>query len=237
MSQPPPVVPSPSGADAERRLRRAERLLAYYRPVLGHDLPNLLVAILGLLQILELEEGAHLGPEGQDYLRRLRDSTHRAQATVRLLKDIGRAAEDPGPAEGVPLADLVDEVTALVKLLYPERSIEYDLSIQVPVVVLPRRLLHRALTQLLRHVVDRLPGAQSHLQIGSRTMPEGIEVWVADGAGEPPAGTTVRPGGDGTCETRLGLALVAELADAWGGTFRPTFVPGQGNTYTFLIRP
>jgi signal transduction histidine kinase len=243
MSEPEnaPFPSPPAGADDVRRLRRTERVLACYRPVLGHDLPNLLVAIQGLLQILDLEERDRLSGNGRDYLRRLVATTQRAQDMVRLLREVARAGEAPVPAERVPLAELLREVMAETKQLYPGRAIGYDLSIQVPVVVAPRRVLHQALLQVLRHVIPSVVAARRRLDIGSRDTPAGIELWVA--AGRPPAlpeGTEPAPekpaaNGSNVLEARLGLALVGELADAWGGTFHASSEAGRGTTYTLLV--
>src|SRR5438552_1922652 len=93
-----PSSPAPSG-DPPAPPRAAERVLAYMQPALGHDLPNLLVAVQGLLQILELDERDRLSSDGRDYLRRLSATTQRAQALVRMLKDLGRASQDAGLVE------------------------------------------------------------------------------------------------------------------------------------------
>jgi K+-sensing histidine kinase KdpD len=222
------------------RLLRAERILTWYGPVLGHDLPNLLVAILGLLQVLELEDGQRLSDDGKDYLRRIADTAHRAQDMVRLLKDIGRAGEEAGPVERVAVADLFHELATEMKVLFPARRMEYDFSVQAPEVAVPRRLLHRALAQLLRQVVLAGPPACQRLALGSRATPAGIELWVADGVAVPPGRAAAALGSPaaadgGAWETRLGFALVAELADAWGGTFRTAAEAGRGTIYTLVV--
>jgi signal transduction histidine kinase len=223
-----------AGVEPGRILERAERILACSRPVLGHDLPNALVAIQGLLKVLELEEGDHLSSDGREYLRRVTAATQRAQGMVRLLKDLARAGEEPGPVECIALDDLFREVTAVMKQLYPGRPAGYDFNIEAPVVAVPRRLLHQALAQLLHNVIPHLPEVGPRLAMGSRDTPTGIEVWVADGAQVPPAG---KPASDEGArrESRLGFALVGELADAWGGMFRISSDTGSGNLYTLLI--
>src|SRR5437899_1008822 len=57
-----PCMPGGSEQEATcRRLERLERLLACFQKALGHEMPNQLVAIGGLLRLLELEEGERLG--------------------------------------------------------------------------------------------------------------------------------------------------------------------------------
>jgi signal transduction histidine kinase len=231
MSEPVNGAPAPSeNATPNIPAARAERVLASFRPALGHDLPNLLVGLRGMLQMLESEQRDRLSNDGQDYLRRVVGATQRVQGLVHLLNNIARAGDDNGPAERVPLADLYREVTAVMKQLYPDRAVGYDLHIQVPVVVAPRRALHQALAQLLRMTLVAVPTARPQLELGSQQTAAGVELWLADGAvtaaGRPAAGEW---------ETRLGFALVRELADTWGGTFRVTAEAGRGNVYTLLV--
>jgi K+-sensing histidine kinase KdpD len=234
-------VPSPpAGTDVVRRLRRAERVLACYRPAVGHDLPNLLVAIQGLLQLMNLEEGDRLSGTGRDYLRRLAATTQRAQDMVRLLRDVALAGDAPVPAERVSLAEMLREVTAEMKQLYPACTIGYDLGIQVPVVMAPRRVLHQALVQLLRQVIPTVVAARQRLEMGSRETPAGIELWLAGRPpaspdGSEPAPEKLAPNAGNAREARLALGLVGELADAWGGTFRVNSEAGRGTIYTLLV--
>src|SRR5262245_29713068 len=131
-----------------------ERLLAWYRQVLGHDLPNILLAVQGMLRLLELDEGDRLGERGHEYLRRLAAATGRAQGVVRLLAELGQAGRDPEPAGPVALDELVAEAAAEIKQLFPGREIEYHLTLLAPTLTGPRRALRRALVQLLRYVVQ-----------------------------------------------------------------------------------
>src|SRR5262245_32158836 len=61
-----------------RRLEQTERLLACFRRAAGHDLPNQLVGLQGLLHVLELEEADRLSADGRAYLQRLVAAARRA---------------------------------------------------------------------------------------------------------------------------------------------------------------
>src|SRR5262249_25734869 len=104
-------VPQPPSAPSVADPPRAERLLGWFQQALRHELPNHFVAIQGLLKLLELEEGEHLGSGGRDYLRRINATAQKAQALVRTLAEIGRVGRNHPPAEHVPLAELFEEVT------------------------------------------------------------------------------------------------------------------------------
>src|SRR5437870_1875703 len=107
MSTAPPHPYEPTPEDDRRRLARAERLLACYRQAVGHELPNQLVAIQGLVRVLEFEEGARLSAEGRDYLQRLAAAAQRTHALLRTLAAIGRVGREPVGPEPLALADVV----------------------------------------------------------------------------------------------------------------------------------
>lgn len=71
-------------------LMRSERLLHGMHKVLSHDLPNQMVALKGLLQLVELEEAKRLSAEGREYLRRLQIAAARAVDLARFLKEMDR---------------------------------------------------------------------------------------------------------------------------------------------------
>jgi hypothetical protein len=84
----------PDGSEQEkgRRLERLERLLACFQKALGHEMPNQLVAVGGLLRLLELEEGDRLGPDGRDYLGRLHAAVQKLDLLAAGLADLARTA-------------------------------------------------------------------------------------------------------------------------------------------------
>src|SRR5947209_3364292 len=101
----PASEPTP-GADTaaelrrtRRRLEQVERLLACFQKAVGHELPNELVAIRGLVQVLEMEEEERLDAAGRDYLHRLAAASDRVAALVSGLANMGRTFRDRPPAE------------------------------------------------------------------------------------------------------------------------------------------
>jgi signal transduction histidine kinase len=209
---------------------RAERLLGDMQRSINHDLPNQMVAILGLLQVLELEEQGRLSPEGRDYLRRLAAITRRVQETLTLLRAIGRAAADAGPAENVTLADLARDAAAEVRQQPPARAITCPLQLQAPTVRVCRRSLQRAVVGLIRAALQESDASDYHLALGSRATPAGVELvvgpWAGQAAPAPVSAERADP---------LLLALVRELACAWGGSLTVTEEPGRGRLFTLLI--
>jgi signal transduction histidine kinase len=235
-------TPKPAPDPSSPHTASADRLLACFRKAFNHELPNHLVAIQGLLQVLRLDEADRLSPEGRACLERVIAAADRAHDVVRTLAAIGRAGQDRTPAGAVPLAEVVREAVAEVKLLYSTRSIEYDLSDPLSSLWLPRAPLRHVLVQLLHNAIQATADNPApRLAIGARTSAGGQEFWVADngrGLSAPRqeqleafcSGQEPAPPGSG-----LGLVLVCQIVASWGGTLHVRSLPGQGAVFTVSV--
>jgi signal transduction histidine kinase len=227
-------------AETQRRLAAADALLACYRRVVGHDLPNRFVVIHGLLQILENEQSAHLTEDGRACLHRLKAAAQRAQTMVQMLGEIGRATPEPPPAQPTDLAEVVQEAAAEVGQLFPGRAIQYDFP-QSPVgLPLARPKVRRVLVQLFKNAVQAVPGDRPvQIQVGGQAGQTGAEFSVTDrGGGMSPeftarlreffAGRNCQGGG-------LGLALVRQIVASAGGQLDVQSTPGQGSVFSVSL--
>jgi signal transduction histidine kinase len=236
-SGPRPGV-NPAEPAALRRLERAERLLGCFQKAVNHELPNQIVALRGLMQMLLLEEQERLGPEGRDYLARLGAVAQRLQTLVAGLAELGRSYHDASPAEPVPLHDVAREAAAEVKKLSPAQEIEYHFQEPGPVLRVPCLALRQVLVQLLRNAVRAaVPGRALRIDVGGGPSGPGVEFWVRDNGRGIAAETQRRlfepfPGGDGT---GLGLFLVRQIVDGWGGSVRAQSEPGGGSVFIITL--
>jgi signal transduction histidine kinase len=237
----PAAFPEPS-ADAAERLARAERLLGHLGKALSHDVSNQLVAVQGLLQLLQMEESARLSPEGQDYARRAAAAAQRAQGVIGTLKELARLGGEHAPArEVLSLDGLVRELAAELKALHPACALECRLAPDAVRVAAPGRLLHQALLRLLRPLVAAGGGAACRAGIRSRRTPAGIELTVAEFPPEarPDSPQPPRPDPAGEAPTRAlerhDWALVQELVAACGGTLSARPEPGRGGHFTLVL--
>src|SRR3954453_685971 len=105
--------------DPARALARAERLLACYQQAVGHELPNLLVALQGTARLLEQDAGDRLDPETRTGLTQLADLAGRVHDFVAALADGGRACRRVELAEEVALEDVCREAAAEAGWLCP----------------------------------------------------------------------------------------------------------------------
>jgi signal transduction histidine kinase len=223
-------------AETQRRLAAADALLACYRRVVGHDLPNRFVVIQGLLQILENEQSAHLTEDGRECLQRLKAAAQRAQGMVQMLAEIGRATPEPPPAQPTDLAEVAQEAAAEVGQLFPGRAIQYDLPQTSVALPLARPKLRRVLVQLFKNAVQAVPGDRPvQIEVGGQVGKTGAEFSVADKGGGMSPEFTARLrdffAGQHCLNCGLGLALVRQIVVSWGGQLDVQSSPGQGSVF------
>ncbi len=165
----------------------AEQCLALLQPlqdcllrrVLGHDLPNSLVAIQGLARLLLLEQAERLDEEGRLHLNRLLANARQANELVRDLADLGELLRDPGPVEPIDLAEVVQEAAASVKVLCPGRWIEYHLNQPLPRLTMAHRPWLQVLVLLFRGLAERSAGGgPCRICIRGEETSEGAQVVV-----------------------------------------------------------
>jgi signal transduction histidine kinase len=224
--------------DVGRVPTRAERLLACFQKALGHELPNQLVAVQGLVLLLREEEAGRLSPEGRDCLQRLAGVVQRTHALVRELAEAGRAvrgqAAEPGEAG---LREAAQEVLAEVKQLSPGVVIEYHVLDPGRPLPVSEASLRQVLAGLLRHAVRRrAPDRPLRVEVGARLTDKAAELWLADDGPALSAAEQQQPfepflGAD----QGLGLFLPSLLVDGWGGALRVRSEPGMGTRYTAVI--
>jgi signal transduction histidine kinase len=221
-------------------LGRAERLLTCFQKALGHELPNQLVAIQGLVYLLR-EEGERLGPEGRDCLQRLADVAQRTHTLVRELADVGRIARQQLPSGETKLSDAAREVLAEAKPLSSGPAVEYHIADPGLALPVAEGTLRQLLACLVRHALRRAGDRPVRLEVGARDTAAGLEVWLADDGPalpaaarqhlfEPFTGAAPAEGDSG-----LGLFLCSLLVDRCGGTLRVDSETGYGNRFTIAL--
>lgn len=242
MTTTPEPEPEAPVMEGNRCPGQADYLLSCFRRAFNHDLPNHLVAIEGLLRVLEQEEGDRLSPSGRDYLQRIFRSAEKAHNLVHALAVIGRADVNRLPSEPVEWEKVCQEGIAEVKQLSPTGTIEYHLVRPSATLRLPRASLLQVLVQLLLNAVHASRGRPApRIELGARWTSLGQEFWVADNAGRLSAelgqqleaffaGQEITPRWSG-----LGLVLVRQTVASWGGWIHVQAKAGESSCFTVVV--
>jgi signal transduction histidine kinase len=229
--------PDPMNA-TRRGAEQLERLLGCFQKAVGHELPNQLVALQGLARLIELEQADRLDEEGRVHLRRLADLARRTDGLVRTLAEVGKLTRDSGPSERASLSEAAHEAAAEINLTAADWSIGYAIEPEAAVLPVSRRSLRMVLVHLLRNAIQAGGGRALCVEVGSRHIAGGVELWVKDNGRGLPECMAPRLfecfAGGGTAG--LGLFLIRQIVAGWGGAIRVHSEPGAGTTFTVLVR-
>jgi light-regulated signal transduction histidine kinase (bacteriophytochrome) len=130
---------SPTGSD---------QILGAMHKVFSHDLPNQMVVLQSLLQLLDQEESALLSDKGREYVGRLLHATKRGSDMVRFLKEMSQLNARVIRSETISLSALARELQGELRRLHPARQFEFAWQWNVPAIVGDPRLLLQAMLEL-----------------------------------------------------------------------------------------
>jgi light-regulated signal transduction histidine kinase (bacteriophytochrome) len=128
---------------------QSDRLLHGLHKVCSHDLPNQLVALQSLLQMLQHEEADRLSTDGQEYLRRLQNVAQRTNAIARFLKEMEKLHRYVSKPEEISLSLLGREIQAALKQQFPHNEFLFDWQWSIPAIVADYRTFIAALAEVL----------------------------------------------------------------------------------------
>jgi signal transduction histidine kinase len=226
--------------DPARAPAIAQRLLACYQQVLGHDLPNKLVALQGFAQVLERELPGEIGDEARDCLNRLIAISREVHVHISALADVGRACRKVEALTPVCLDDLWPEIQAAVNYQQPG-CIVITRDGPLPTLLLPRAAVSRALLEILLFAARRA-AADSPVRVQvSWSCPTARSTCLHLRENGPALSVTQRkqafePGIPASgSPPALGLFLARLLAEGWGGALELSSPPEGGCVYILEI--
>lgn len=234
----------------------SERLAALGRIAssAAHDLNNVLTAIVGYADLLELElpggvEGAP-GTSGRLELDEIRSAAERGAKLVEQVLRFGRKqpviAEEAQQAQGVDVAQVLTRLESMLRRVAGTKvELEMAIAAGLPSVHMERERFERILVNLVanaRHAIEACPGRAGRIEIaldrarakGNPAGDESIRLRVRDNGCGMDANVkrrifepffTTRSAGGGT---GLGLADVADFAHRAGATVEVESAPGAG---------
>jgi two-component system OmpR family sensor kinase len=229
--------------EAFRQREASEGRLRRFLADVSHELRTPLASIRGYSELFRI--GAAREPEDADRaMTRIEEEAARMGVLVEDLLTLARLDEvRDRPAEAVDVAQLAGDAAADARAVDPARSIEVDAGDEAIVLGDPnqlRQVLANLLGNALVHTASGTP-----IEVAVRRNRRQVEVEVRDGG---PGLPTERPdelferfwrrraqlergrGGAG-----LGLAIVAGIVAAHGGTVTASNVPGGGASFVVSL--
>ena len=199
----------------EKDTDRADRLLRKMHPVFSHDLPNQLVAIQGLLQLLEEEETLPPSSEGREYVGRLQRVAEKAASMVHFLKELGRLGGYQQRLEEVSLMSLMREIKVDLQQQIPDARFDCQFIGDVRPIRVDAKLLRLAVVEVMRCLAERGPARPCALRLTGRQTGLGQELAGEVTWGELPTAAPLRADSE-PIHKRLEVVLAQELLTVWG---------------------
>jgi light-regulated signal transduction histidine kinase (bacteriophytochrome) len=195
--------------------QRAVRLLRNLHKVFNHDLPNQLVVVHGLLQLLKMDDKSRLTAEAQEYLNRSEAACKRVLQMLDVVKKITQVESMPLARETLAVSEFLRELLAAAKQMFNGLPLE-TMPSSVATFTAPRAALQQALLNLLA-ALPRASAAGT-VYVGVAATASGVEFRIG-----PQPGAAVKPlvveATRGIAD-RLALMYVQELVEAWGGSLK-----------------
>lgn len=234
-------------AQRTRELTLANHELESFAYSVSHDLRAPLRTVEGFSRLLGERFGASIGPDGQDYLARVRKAANRMDELIDALLKMSRITREPLQQAQVDLSRLATEVIGELRQAEPGRMVETVVEPGIEACGDPALL--RNLLQNLIGNAWKFTAGRPHARIEFGRDPEAqpapgmVALRVRDnGAGFEPAYASklFRPfqrlhGSDEFEGHGIGLATVKRIIDRHGGSITAEAAVGQGATFRFVL--
>lgn len=211
--------------DLLRTQLQKERLSAF----VVHDLKNPVNAMDLHAQVLLRDKS--LSPSARESVERIRAEARNLNRMILNLLDLSKGDEGKLVANLAPvdLTALVREVCAELEPFANARAVRLETAIATPQIRADQDLLRRTLANLVENAARHTP-KDGVVRVSSKTVPEGVEICVADtGPGVPNDMKSkvfdpfVQLASDGKVSRSgrgLGLSFCKVAVEAHGGTIR-----------------
>lgn len=211
--------------EIEEALRRNQQELATYHDLVTHDLSNLAMKLLGVLEFVLSGDAGPLSPEQEEFLRRANRQgleLERLAGNTRILSRISRAGATAEIPEE-PLARIVARVVETARALHFDRPLEVTAEVGEGLVVRGVPFLENIVSNLVDNAIRYGPrDAKAPVRIVAEEIDGGrIALRVIGGTIEDPSilGRMFERYARGRRSTGsgLGLSLAQEIVERAGG--------------------
>jgi light-regulated signal transduction histidine kinase (bacteriophytochrome) len=227
-------------ADFAERLQRSNRALEEFAFVASHDLQEPLRKISAFGELLMKRYQEQVGPDGQDYIRRMQDAAQRMQEMIDGLLDYARVGAHEPAFCPVDLSGIAHEALQDLEVRLERCHGRVELS-DLPVIEADAMQMRRLLLNLMGNALKfHREDTPPVVRVSATNLDEDwLELRVADnGVGISPnrqAGL-FQPFGraHGRSEfegTGMGLAICRKIIERHAGRLTARSRPGEGATF------
>jgi len=230
-----------------RELTMANHELESFAYSVSHDLRAPLRTVEGFSRLLGERFGEAVGPDGQDYLARVRNAANRMDELIDALLKMSRITREPLQRVQVDLSRLAGELVAELRQAEPERAVEARIEPGLEACgdpALLRNLLQNLLGNAWKFTACRADACVEFMRDPDAPPVSGMQALLIrdNGAGFDPtyASKLFRPfqrlhGADEYEGHGIGLATVKRIVDRHDGTISAHAAVGEGATFRFTL--
>jgi PAS domain S-box-containing protein len=230
---------------AQLKLEQSNRELEGFASIASHDLQEPLRKIQSFGERLEGLAGESLGPEGKDYLARMRSAASRMRGLINDLLAFARVTSQARPFARVDLAQIAREVLVDLEVAVEQSGAAITVE-SLPTLDADPTQMRQLLQNLLGNALKfRREGSAPRIALRSSVDAAAgrCELRVEDnGIGfdekylDRIFNVFQRLHGQGKYPgTGMGLAICRKIADRHGGTLTARSAPGQGATFIVTL--
>lgn len=230
-------------AERTTELQKVNQDLEAFSFSVSHDLKRPLTLISGFADLLRISEASHLGEEGRKYLQLIQRHALKMGRLIEALLEFSRLGRQEVKRNWVDMNQLVKEVYADLRLLSPERKVEFQAG-KLGRAWGDADMLRVVWTNLISNALKytkRQP--LSRIEVGSRGDKNQVVYFVRDngvGFDEKLAGKLFqvfqRLHSDEEFEgTGVGLAMVLRVVERHGGRVWAEGRPHAGAQFYFSL--
>jgi signal transduction histidine kinase len=229
------------------RLKAADRRKTEFLAVLGHELRNPIMALIGGLQLLKRRGDDPA--KAEDIRGRMERQVFNLSRLIEDLLDVSRIGEGKLSLQ-LESVDLATVLRSAVETSQPHiESGDHELTVELPDAPIPLHADPTRLSQVVSNLLNNAarytpPGGRIRLQV--RLAGDQVEVAVRDNGIGVPADKQARifeifeqvptDGAQPKAGLGVGLALVKQLVELHGGTVSVASEgPGQGSTFAVRL--
>jgi signal transduction histidine kinase len=212
---------------------QADRLLRSMHRVHSHDLPNQIVALQSLLQML-MEEAGSLSPDGKEYLGRLQEVGKRTEVMVRFLKEMSRLTSYAGKPQKLVLDQLAQEIQGTLQQRLSRQPWSFQWHWGVPAIEGDARTFLQAVVEILCCVAPAV--GECRLQAASAALGNQVVIEFALEHGEDATDKRVPVrAGSAALEQRMEIVLAREWLAISGATLDVTLAEKGCSRFTIFV--